>query len=237
MGNGIIGRLMEEVQTLVFPDNIYCICCGNIIDESRSYSLCDHCITHIHWNLDKPRRVEFEGEEISVVKCADYGIYERSIIFALKYDGHKYIARTIADIMYDRLEAMGMMEDFKTQEWLIVPIPLYHKKLRERGYNHAELIARHLERKTGVSMVNLLSRIRNTIPMKGLGPEEREQNVFQSMEVSEFALEKLENMDLKRNILLIDDFYTTGSTGKECGRALRKAGFRGKIMMMAFAAR
>ena len=98
-------RLSDFLLDCIYPDSLYCICCGNIIDGSRSYSLCDHCMTHLHWTLEDP--VTIKG--IRLISCVEYGIYERSIIFALKYDGHKYIADTIGEIMADRIRSSELI--------------------------------------------------------------------------------------------------------------------------------
>ena len=230
MIDNTVKRIASGIQDLVFPENLYCICCGNIIDGTRTYSLCDHCISHIRWNIEEPRVIETEYGNVYMLKCVDYGIYERSMIFALKYDGHKYIARNIAKIMKDRLVIDNYF--LSGEDWIIVPVPLHKKRLKERGYNHAELIAKYLGKELSVPVEDILVRLRNTAPMKGLGPEKREKNIINSIVV------KTESSPLScKNILLIDDFYTTGSTAKECLRALRKSGFSGKIVMLSFAAR
>ncbi len=238
-------RIKYSVQDFLFPDSIYCVCCGNLIDKTRSYSLCDHCMTHIRWNLDEPRIVKtkhLDGfgneveDEIRMIRCTKYGIYERSIIFALKYDGHMYISRVIAEIMKDRILAGG---DFDP-EMIIVPVPLHRFREIKRGYNQAELIAKHLSKELRLPMTDILLRSRATRPMKGLGPEERDANIYGSMEVNPRVLRKCEAKyaDIKeKNVLIVDDFFTTGSTARECTRALREAGFIGKVTMLAFAAR
>ena len=272
--NGLVRNLTEYAKDFIFPDGIYCICCGNIIDQSRTYSLCDHCMTHIHWNLDPPRKVVVSNDSIKMIKCADYGIYERSIIFALKYDAHTYISRIIAKIMKDRLikEFEGVQPGLDKDpafrglsNWLIVPVPLHKSRLAERGYNHAELIAKHLSREIRLPMMDMLERRKETRPMKGLGPAERDANIRGSIRVKpsfmryfkEYnrngplidapetniltnisnSVSKSISTNTTTNVLLIDDFYTTGSTAKECARALRNAGIRGEIWMLAFAAR
>ena len=40
---------------LLYPPSLYCNCCGNLIDESRTYNLCDHCISHIRWDASEIR--------------------------------------------------------------------------------------------------------------------------------------------------------------------------------------
>ena len=46
---GELEKIKNEVMEAVFPSNIYCICCGSLIDSTRPYSLCDKCVREIHW--------------------------------------------------------------------------------------------------------------------------------------------------------------------------------------------
>lgn len=213
---------------ILFPSSIYCICCGNIIDASRSYSLCDHCITHISWTLDG----ESEREGIRIIKCVDYGIYERSMIFSLKYDGNRFIAREIAKIMRDRLNALDDMRI--SEESVIVPVPIHPVKLFERGFNQAELIGKFLAKEVGIQYEDVLERNRYTVPMRGLGSEERTENVKGSIELKH----EFKNIGGLRNkdIILVDDFFTTGSTARECAGALACLRPR-SITFLAFAGR
>ena len=113
-GQGLAARAAEGMLQLLFPLSTYCICCGKPVDASRSYSICDHCIHHIMWGnihinleaescrLGRPARLD------SAVACMKYGLYERRLIFDLKYDGRTYVARAIGHIMADRLAAEGL---------------------------------------------------------------------------------------------------------------------------------
>ena len=166
----------SEIQEILFPSHLYCICCGNIVDNTRSYSICDHCMTHIRWDIAPAK----DRGDIRLLSATSYGIYERSIIFALKYDGHKYIAGFIGEIMRDRLKAEGVE---LTDNHIIVPVPLHRDKFLERGFNQSELIAKSLSKKTGVPVLDALRRIKYTRPMRGLGPEERLMNIRGAMEV------------------------------------------------------
>ncbi len=208
---------------LIYPPSLYCSCCGNIIDESRTYNLCDHCISHIRWDASPIK--EIGG--LKVLRCTEYGLYERTLIFALKYNGKTYIARDIAEIMADRLALTDVSAD------VIVPVPLYAAKERQRGFNHAALIGKYLGRLISKPQAaHGLLRTDNTLPMRGLNPTERRQNVKGKFAVNEKYVKMLKG----KSILLIDDFYTTGSTALECYAALKGAGAL-DVYLLAFAAR
>ena len=101
---------------------------------------------------------------------------------------------------------------------LMAPVPLHPSRLRMRGFNQALLLAQAfpevpLERE-------LLARQRHTPPQAGLNPKERRDNVKGAFAVLRPELVK------GRNILLIDDVFTTGATVKECAKVLRRAGAR-----------
>lgn len=215
----------ESILDLVYPPALYCICCGNLIDETRTYHLCDHCIRHIRWDDGPPAYLD--GESIEMMRVAQYGIYERTLIFSLKYNGHKYIAREIGEMMRDRLAFAGRSFD------IIVPVPLSQAKEQSRGFNQSALIAKHLGNLTGTEVApKALIRTRDTRPMRGLSPKEREDNIRGSIQLAPEAAPKLQG----KHILLLDDFYTTGATARECQRAMAAASPAG-ITFLAFAAK
>ena len=72
-------KLTDRGLDLLYPPSLYCSCCGNLIDESRTYNLCDHCMSHIRWDGGEPE----ERDGMKSIFCTRYGIYERSLIFAL----------------------------------------------------------------------------------------------------------------------------------------------------------
>ncbi len=215
-------KILERAAELLFPSRLYCGCCGNIIDETRVYGLCDHCLDHFRWNRDGLSVID----GMPAGACLDYGIYERTLIFGLKYNGKTYLARDIALIMADKVKALGIEAD------LVVPVPLYEEKERKRGFNQAALIGKYLAHLIEAECAaDMLIRIKDTAPMRSLGPVERRWNVEGSMVLRE----KYRGADPRSRILLIDDFYTTGSTALECRRALREGGLH-DVTFLAFAA-
>lgn len=153
-------KLAATAVDFFFPWGTYCVCCGNFIDNRRSYLLCDHCIHHITWgNVEIPpeslKHNHFTGPEAeflqredgipldSIRACMKYGLYERRLIFELKYNRHTFMARILGKILADRiLNDPGAAElvgaDF------IIPVPMHKAKERQRGFNQAVKTARYL---------------------------------------------------------------------------------------------
>ena len=136
----------------------------------------------------------------------------RKVIDGIKYD---FIKDLVGRLFKPLKIETGVSFDY------IVPVPLYFYRQNWRGFNQAELIASELQKQIGGEVANLLVRKKNTkqqAMMKSRG--ERESNVKNA-----FALDhRLQMTDIrKKNVLLVDDVFTTGSNMKECCRVLKKA--------------
>jgi len=106
----------------------------------------------------------------------------------------------------------------KEKGFVIIPVPLSRKRLKWRGFNQAEEIGKHLSLYLKKPLLNnILIKNKETFFQSGLSKEERETNLINS-----FSL-KTENLNNK-NVLLIDDIYTTGSTMEECSKILKSFG-------------
>jgi ComF family protein len=101
----------------------------------------------------------------------------------------------------------------------LVPAPMYHKKLKKRGYNQAEELARALSKSCALPVItDWLVRVRDTTPQSGLSIDARENNL-----VGAFALRGERDIN---SVLIIDDIYTTGATINACGKTLAAGGAR-----------
>lgn len=147
-----------------------------------------------------------------------YGDIPRSLAMRLKYGRKIALARTMATYMRRPLAELA-------PDALLVPVPLHRWRLWSRGFNQALLIARALDREVAP---DLLRRSRSTPRLKGMSASERRATVRGAFEVRPGA-------DLNgRNVILIDDVVTTGSTGEACAKSLRKAGAK-QVELLAWA--
>jgi len=147
----------------------------------------------------------------------------KTLIYKLKYSGHTYLATTIGHIMADKLKQENIEAD------IIIPVPLHRSKERKRGFNQAILISKYMVGKIDISLdINALTRIKNTRAMHNLTRGERLENVEGAFEVAN--KEAIAN----KNILLIDDIFTTGSTVNSCSKELINNGAK-SVTVMTFA--
>jgi len=181
----------------------HCLCCGRPFDTMvPSVHVCARC---------RKKKPIYD-------QALAAGLYEgalRKAIHGLKYSGRTELARPLAAFMADRLDPPF----FPPQVDLILPVPLHRKRLRQRGFNQALLLARKLYHEyEALVRFDLLLRTRWTEPQVNLKGPERLANVRRAFALSDPAAVK------NRSVLLMDDVYTTGATVNECGRVLKKAG-------------
>jgi ComF family protein len=124
---------------------------------------------------------------------------------------------------YLLIETLGWLGNRREEEKpdfdTLIPVPLHPKRLRERGFNQALLLSKTLRDIPSEKIKpRLLKRIRHTPPQIRLAPDERRQNVRGA-----FALDT-PGVIRGKNILLVDDVFTTGATVNECARVLKSAG-------------
>ena len=245
-----IRKLIDKAAELVYPTATYCLVCGNFIDETRSFCLCDHCVRRIDWGfieLDLAAQSQQQKRRLYIDSgraCFGYGLYSRRVVFDLKYNGHSYVARVCGRIMAERVGADPAAAGLFACD-LVTGVPVNARKMRERGFNQAEKIAKFFCAETGLRhLPDLLVRGRATEAQRSLSPEERYINLQDAFHLNEKKLplkqtdraeigaerikrktDRAEGLPLAGlRILLIDDIYTTGATANHCARVLKEAG-------------
>lgn len=197
------GRFCKRcLEGFAFTGSPLCVKCGIMfVSREGEDHLCSRCIRSESF-FDTARAV---------------GSYEgllRKTIHLFKYRSRSMLAaplgRLMADYGTDLLE--GRRYD------LLVPVPLHVRRLRERGYNQAVLLARVIGKTWAVSVDSTaLRKQRWTMPQTELTENERRKNVRGAFLWAGTPL-------AEKCVLLVDDVYTTGSTASECARVLKRAG-------------
>jgi len=142
-------------------------------------------------------------------------------VFRFKYAGRKSLAQPLGALLHFAWQQEPSLHDIQG----IIPVPLYHKNERVRGFNQAELLATQLAKSVNKPMLPLLIRTRKTYTQTELNRTMRQKNVQSAFAFHPFAYQKAILLQ-KCSFLLIDDVCTTASTLGECARVLYRAGIR-----------
>ena len=139
-----------------------------------------------------------------------------ALVRFLKFSGGRSAAPPLAWWMADALRrSLDRIGGLSAAEALLAPVPLHPRRLRERGYNQALLLARCVSRELGLPVEEgALVRERDTKSQSKLGEDERAGNVRGA-----FALIRPDRVE-GRGVVLVDDLVTSGGTARECLTAL-----------------
>lgn len=196
-GEEVICRRCREAISLVAEPT--CARCGRPLSHP---GFCRHC----------------QEEERAFVRAWSAAVYRgplRECLHSFKYGRETWLAPYLGELLAARLKSAAGVP----AEPLLVPVPLDARRLQERGFNQAELLARELARRCGwLPPRGLLRRTRATRPQSDLTAEERAANVEGAFAAETEVRGKV--------ILLIDDIFTTGATAEAASRALLAAGAR-----------
>ena len=193
---------LEKLQP---PSSSFCLCCGRYFEAPCEPHICSSCLT-----ARPPFMIHRSG-------CRYHGI-AKDIITLFKYKQYQILGGFLANFLN---LGLGKEEALWWDLDMIIPVPLHPKREKQRGFNQAEVIAVELGKKAEIEVLKkiLIKRI-NVSPQTRLSSSDRQQNVAGVFEI----------IDRKRlaekNVLLLDDVYTTGATIRECSRVLLKAGVK-----------
>ena len=135
-----------------------------------------------------------------------------ALVHAFKYRGRRAAARAAGRWMACLLPRFPELSGHDT----VVPVPLHTRRLKERGYNQAGLLAEELARMAGWPVLDLLQRAKPTRPQWDLDRQSRLKNLAGAF----LAVPQARG----RSVLLIDDVCTSGASLEECAQALHRAG-------------
>jgi ComF family protein len=182
----------------------FCYRCGRHIEKANvTKNICPSCIR-------KP--LHFDR---AFSPCVYEGVL-KGLIHEFKYKNKDYLGPTLSKLMTEFIAEYSLPMDLIDS---IIPMPLHKTRLREREFNQAEVLSRHIAGEFNKPVLNdVLKRPRYTKTQTGLEEEQRFLNVKDS-----FVVTNKENVAGKK-ILLVDDVLTTAATSSEAAYSLKKAG-------------
>lgn len=215
---------MKPLVDLVYPPR--CPLCGAALADQAG--LCADC-----WGLlDIPgeaggaaaARWRDRGRAVPVHAATFYNEASRRLVLDYKHGRRIALARLLARLIAARLPEAERAP-------LLVPVPLHRWRLWQRGFNQAALLAGELARLgKGDLVVDALHRRKRTPSLGGLGREARERALAGAISVNPQRRARLAG----RDVVLVDDVFTSGATAQACVRALAAAG-AGRIAVACFA--
>ena len=135
----------------------------------------------------------------------------RDTILKYKFNEKSYIYRTFLEFVKNNEEMCSQIKKYD----IIIPVPVSKKRFKQRGYNQSALIAKNLAKTLNIDYKeNVLVKIKDNKPQSEMGQDERKNNVK-----GVYTIKNKEKI-YQKNILLVDDIFTTGNTVNECAKIL-----------------
>ena len=195
------GKLIHPAcaRLLPYAEEPSCAKCGKPVDEDEE--LCRDCARGGH--------VYDEGRAVFI-----YDEYMSKSMYRFKYNGKQEYARFFGRCMYEQLGDFIRSRNIEA----IVPVPVHKKRLAERGYNQAYLLAKELSKSLKIPLCDhLVIRKTATKVQKNLSAASRQNNLKKAFIVSENSVKY-------SSVLIVDDIYTTGATVDAVAGCLKGAG-------------
>ncbi len=212
--------MLKLVLDLLYPP--VCGICGKI-DQKE---LCPKCAIKLR-NLEKARLYAYPHTHFEKhFYLFPYEGIIREKLIQYKFQGKSYLSTFFAKILQNHEKMSRLLEKYD----IIIPVPMYSKKEKLRGYNQTALIAKEIAK----AYQNLiydgksLQKIKDTKMQSSLNKKQRKNNIKNAYNV--INQQKIKD----KKIVLLDDIYTTGATANECSKMLKQAGAK-EILVVTIA--
>lgn len=200
-----------------------CIVCEKKNCENLSYA-CEKCFNIIKYISNEEVFKVIPGMYFD--KLISLFLYKgiiRKRILEFKFRDKPFWGRNFAWIMSEMLKTKNIFVD------LIIPVPMHYKKILERGYNQSAILAKEISRNLNIKYCgNILKKVKKSAVQSTLNLEQRRINILNTYDI------RNKRKLLNKNVLLVDDIYTTGATVNECSRVLKENGAK-KVYVVTIA--
>jgi len=208
-------KIGKSLLNLVYP--IECEICKASLGPYKKEGLCDECKSKIRL-CASPVRSDNAYHFRNVWAMGSYDGILKECILLFKLGRRMMLLPGLVELLSDFARLNIKIDEFD----MLVPVPLHKIKARERTFNQSELLAKGLSLKLGLTCrANNLIKIKHLPQQSQLNKKQRALNIKGAFRVVDESLFK------NKNILLIDDVFTTGSTLDECAKMILRAGAKG----------
>lgn len=189
----------DKIKTINLPS---CKYCGKVFDEYEFSGFCRECASTQHYY------------DMAICAC-EYSGEVKKLLHEFKFHKRIELYSVLSDILLRKIKKETYAVNFD----IITSIPLHPNRLKSRGYNQSQLIAQYIGDKLGIRYAfDIVERVKDTHSQSELHRTDRISNVKNAFRIINPA------EVIGKNILLIDDILTTGSTLGECSKMLKKVG-------------
>ncbi|PIZ71596.1 hypothetical protein COY07_04610 [Candidatus Peregrinibacteria bacterium CG_4_10_14_0_2_um_filter_43_11] len=227
-------NIINCLLNLLFPPR--CVSC-----KTEGDFLCSQCIQKFQkqkirsHSASKLHQIsEFQHLD-GVIYALDYAKNPqiKAALQQFKYRFTQELVDYFGDLIAEKLEECQMI---RGRGIVLIPVPLHPKRLRYRGFNQAEVIARSIQEKTPqkIEIIETLIRTRHTSQQAKLGKKERHENLSDAFNMN---LKLPQKYDSNQVHFIVDDVCTTGSTLENCAKVLKFNGYKrvyGLVVARAF---
>lgn len=235
---GALRSFIASFKRTMFPEGYVCLGCGKELrSEFRDQSLCPECLEALPFKTGKTcaicgtniyvgrlcrRCSAFTPEFDRAVAPFNYNGLARKFVLDLKIGGKVFLARYMADYMANYIKGLQLKFD------LVTAVPSTKKTLRQRGFDHTELIAAEFSELVEMPYRKLLLRTKHKLDQSRLSFADR----FNAVKGNFSAMPDADITGM--TVLLIDDILTSGATASECAAVLKKQGAK-RVYVLTFA--
>lgn len=205
-------KMLKSFKNLVFESENTCLFCRGNTANANGY-ICNFCMDSIEI---VNRQIDIHSPYIDRVYYACiYNRFIRENLHSFKFEGKPYLYKAFGEILLIAIDEIKLEERIDA----IIYVPMHRRKEAQRGYNQSELLAEFVADNLDMPLLkNHLFKRKLTTEQNKLNRLDRLTNLKDSFTIKT-------PLDLKdKEILLIDDIITTGSTMEECAKTLREAG-------------
>ncbi len=207
-----------------FNYDYICIECENKLPKPGNKNICLKCKTFLgEYTLSKPicqQCKKYRHLFKKLITPLYYKDEAEELIKEFKFGKRFYIGKFLTEMLWKTIKIE--ISDYRNRIHYITYVPMTYKEKYKRGFNQTEFIAKLVGKSLNIPVVKLLKKIKSTKHQMELNFYERQRNIKDAFAINE----KYGDLIKGRNIIIVDDIYTTGATIAECCKVFKEKGVR-----------